>query len=465
MKITATFFVFILSSLTLFAQDITGDWNGALKVQGLQLRLVFHISKSETGLTATMDSPDQGVKGIPIPTTTFIDGNLHIELPAARIIYNGALKGTTIEGTFQQGGTEFPMNLSHNSISEQTFNRPQEPKEPFSYYTENITFTNSKEAITLAGTLTLPKKEGVFPVVILITGSGPQDRNEELLGHKPFLVLADYLTKNGIAVMRYDDRGVGQSKGDFGKATTADFATDVESAIAYLKTRKEINSKKIGLLGHSEGGIIAPMVANRSKDVAFIVLFAGTGIQGDQLLLLQQELIAKAEGATPTELKDSRTMNSYCFNKVLKSKDDVALKGELTTYLAGILKDTPKAQKPEGITDEESAAKQVAQICSPWMLYFLRYNPATALSKVSCPVLAINGDKDLQVPAKENIEAIAKALDKSGNKHVTTKIFPGLNHLFQDCTTGSPSEYTTIEETLSPAVLNFVSEWIVKTTK
>jgi alpha/beta superfamily hydrolase len=277
--------------------------------------------------------------------------------------------------------------------------------------------------------------------------------------------LADYLTKNGIAVLRYDDRGVGESKGDFSKATTADFATDVESAVAYLKTRKEINSKKIGLLGHSEGGIIAPIVANRSKDVAFIVLFAGTGIQGDQLLLLQQELIAKAEGATPTELKDSKTMNSFCFNKILKSKDDVALKGELTTYLTGILKDTPKEQKPEGITDEENAAKQVAQLCNPWMLYFLRYNPATALSKVTCPVLAINGDKDLQVPAKENIEAIAKVLDKAGNKRVTTKIFPGLNHLFQDCTTGSPSEYTTIEETISPAVLAFVSEWIVKTTK
>jgi fermentation-respiration switch protein FrsA (DUF1100 family) len=465
MKITATFFVFILSSFTLFAQDITGDWNGALQVQGLQLRLVFHISKSDTGLTATMDSPDQGVKGIPIPTVTFVDGNLHIELPAARIVYNGALKGSTIEGTFQQGGTEFPMNLSHDTIGKQTFNRPQEPKEPYPYYSEKVTFTNSKAAITLAGTLTLPKKEGVFPVVVLITGSGPQDRNEELLGHKPFLVLADYLTKNGIAVLRYDDRGIGESKGDFSKATTADFATDVESAVAYLKTRKEINSKKIGLLGHSEGGIIAPIVANRSKDVAFIVLFAGTGIQGDQLLLLQQELIAKVEGATPTELKDSKTMNSYCFNKILKSKDDVALKGELTTYLTGILKDTPKEQKPEGITDEENAAKQVAQLCNPWMLYFLRYNPATALSKVTCPVLAINGDKDLQVPAKENIEAIAKVLDKAGNKRVTTKIFPGLNHLFQDCTTGSPSEYTTIEETISPAVLAFVSEWIVKTTK
>jgi fermentation-respiration switch protein FrsA (DUF1100 family) len=465
MKITATFFVFILSSLTLFAQDITGDWNGALQVQGIQLRLVFHISKSDTGLTATMDSPDQGVKGIPVPTTTFIDGHLHIELSAARIVYNGSLNGNTIEGIFQQGGTEFPMNLSHETIGVQTFNRPQEPKEPYPYYTENVTFTNTKDAISLAGTLTLPKKEGVFPVVVLITGSGPQDRNEELLGHKPFLVLADYLTKNGIAVLRCDDRGVGQSKGDFGKATTADFATDVESAVAYLKTRKEINSKKIGLVGHSEGGVIAPIVANRSKDVAFIVLLAGTGIQGDQLLLLQQELIAKVEGATPTELKDSRTMNSYCFNKVLKSKDDIALKGELTTYLTGILKDTPKTQKPEGITDEENVAKQVAQLCSPWMLYFLRYNPATALSKVTCPVLAINGDKDLQVPAKENIEAIAKVLDKSGNKRVTTKIFPGLNHLFQECKTGSPSEYTTIEETLSPAVLAFVTEWIVKTTK
>ncbi|WP_333599906.1 alpha/beta hydrolase family protein [Flavobacterium sp.] len=465
MKKTAFLTLLFLTTLTAFAQDITGDWNGALKVQGIQLRLVFHITKTDTGYTATMDSPDQGAKGIPVTTTTFVAPTVTLEIAAAHIVYTGDLKNNGISGIFKQGGMEFPMDLSRDAIGEQTYKRPQEPKQPYPYYSEDITFTNPKANITLAGTLTLPKKEGVFPVVVLISGSGPQNRNEELLGHKPFLVLSDYLTKHGIAVLRYDDRGIAQSKGDFKTATTADFATDAESAIAYLKTRKEINPKKIGLMGHSEGGLVAPMVAARSKDVSFIVLLAGPGMRGDKLLLLQQELVAKASGATATEIKDAKIMNGYCFDKVINSKDDATLKTDLTQYLTGILKETPKEQKPEGITDEENVAMQVNQITNPWMLYFLRCNPATALEKVKCPVLAVNGAKDLQVPPKENIEGITKALLKSGNKKVTTRVFPNLNHLFQECTTGSPSEYVQIEQTISPIVLEEVTQWIVNRTK
>ena len=291
-------------SLTAFAQDITGTWDGILKVQGTQLRLVFNISKTNTGFTSTMDSPDQKATGIPITTTTFENNTLKLAIPMASISYEGVLgNDRNIVGTFKQGALTVPLNLTKGVVEKEKIVRPQEPTKPYPYYSEDITFENSKAGITLAGTLTLPSKEGNFPVVVLISGSGPQNRDEELLGHKPFLVLSDYLTKNGIAVLRYDDRGIAESKGNFRTATTADFAEDAAAAVTYLQTRKEINSKKIGLMGHSEGGVIAPMVASTNKAVAFIVLLAGTGIPGDALLLLQKALIERSEGATESDIQ------------------------------------------------------------------------------------------------------------------------------------------------------------------
>jgi fermentation-respiration switch protein FrsA (DUF1100 family) len=469
MKKTAFLALFLLTTLFTFAQDITGQWNGLLKVPGAQLRVVLNITKTDTGYSATMDSPDQGAKGIPVTTTSFENNKLSLAIPAGRIEYNGELKDNAVVGMFKQNGMEFPMDLSREVIEKQEPKRPQEPKEPFAYYTEEVTFTNTKDNITLAGTVTLPKKEGVFPVVVLISGSGPQNRNEELLGHKPFLVLSDYLTKHGIAVLRYDDRGVAQSKGDFKTATTVDFSTDVESAVAYLKTRKDINVKKIGLIGHSEGGVVAPMVAAHSKDVNFIVLLAGTGIPGDQLLLLQQELIARAEGATDAEIESSKITNRKAFDMILASKDPATLNADLTKYLTYLIKNPPKGEtpptKPEGMSDEGFVALQVSQIANPWMVYFIKYNPATALEKVTCPVLAVNGEKDLQVPPKENLSAINKALLKAGNKNVTVHEFQGLNHLFQECKTGSPNEYAEIEQTFSPIALEYITQWVMNQTK
>ena len=461
MKTLLLVLIAFLTSLSLTAQNITGEWNGALKVQGTQLRLVFTITKTDTGISATMDSPDQGAKGIPTTSTTFENSILRITIANAKIEYEGTLgNDNIIVGTFKQGGQSFPMNLSKEVIEKEKLVRPQEPIKPYSYYAEDITFENKKAGIRLAGTLTLPQKEGVFPVVILISGSGPQNRDEELLGHKPFLVLADYLTKNGIAVLRYDDRGIASSKGDFKTATTADFATDVEASIAYLKTRKEINKKKIGLIGHSEGGIIAPMVANKSADVAFIVLLAGTGIQGDKLLLLQQKLIGKVSGVSDEDLLKSELTNRKVFDIVNQSNSLEQLKTDLTNYLKHTLKDDPNAEKPEGMSDDDLVKLQVNQIANPWMHYFIKYDPASTLEKVKCPVLALNGEKDLQVPPKENLEAIKKALAKGGNKKVTTKELPNLNHLFQECKTGSPDEYATIEQTFSPIALEEISKWI-----
>lgn len=449
----------ILVSISAFSQDISGSWNGVLNVGAAKLRIVFNFTKDESGVyKATLDSPDQGAKGIPVPTTDFQNPKIRLAIAAASIEYLGELKGDKIVGTFKQGGKEFPLDLSKGTVVVETPKRPQEPKMPYPYYAEEVTFTNAKANISLAGTLTLPTKEGVFPAVILISGSGPQNRDEELLGHKPFLVISDYLTRNGIAVLRFDDRGVGQSKGVFKTATSADNASDVEAAISYLKSRKEI--KQIGLMGHSEGGLIAPMVVANNKNVAFIVMLAGTGIRGDKLLLLQEELIARVNGTTEKDFQTTKKVNTKVFELIVVSENDEQLKSEMTKYLLQSIKENPGADKPKDMKDEDFVAIQIKQINTPWMKFFMKYDPASNLALVKCPVLAVNGEKDLQVPAQENLSAIENILKKSGNKDVTTKMYSNLNHLFQESKTGSPAEYQTIEQTFSPEVMEDFTKWI-----
>jgi uncharacterized protein len=442
-------------------QDITGSWNGILEVQGTQLRLVFNISKTDNALKATMDSPDQGAKDIPCTAASFEDGTLKIAVAAAGIKYEGKLENEkTIKGNFMQGGLKLPLNLSKEKVEKTTKAKPQEPSKPYPYYTEDVVFNNEKDKITLAGTLSLPTKEGNYPVVVLISGSGPQNRDEELLGHKPFLIIADYLTKNGIGVLRYDDRGTAESKGNFQAATSKDFATDVEAAVAYLKTRKEVNAKKIGLVGHSEGGLIAPMVAAKSNDVSFIVLLAGTGIVGDELLLMQMELIARATGESETSIKNNQNLSKNIFKMAKKTQDLDILKKEITSYVEQQLKEIPDL-KPKGMSDDTYINAQVSSFANPWMQYFLAYDPTTSLKQVKCPVLALNGEKDLQVPSKINLDAIKKNLEMAKNKNVKTVELAGLNHLFQACKTGSPEEYAKIEQTFSPVALNEIATWIL----
>lgn len=460
------FIILLFTTLTSFfasaQSEITGQWIGALEVQGIKLRLVFNVSQTENGYKTTMDSPDQGAKDILIPVTVFDNPNVKFEIPRA-IEYTGLLEGNKIIGTFKQSGMSFSLDLTKNTSGEDLIKRPQEPQKPFSYYSEDVFFKNEKSNITLAGTLTLPEKEGNFPAVVLISGSGAQDRNSELLGHKPFLVWADYLTKNGIAVLRFDDRGFAESEGNFATATSNDFATDVQSAVEFLKSRKEINTKKIGLVGHSEGGIIAPMVAaSNPKDIDFIVLLAGAGIQGDELLLLQQKLIFAASGGSQEDIEQNFEKHTKIFKEINHSKDDQQLKNNLNAILLEYISDN---ETPQGMTKEQYAQTQTSIYTSPWMLNFIRYNPATALQKVKCPVLAINGDKDLQVPATENLTAIRKALNKGGNKKVTLTQYPNLNHLFQESETGLPQEYSTIEQTISPKVLEDVMLWIKNQVK
>lgn len=445
------------------AQDITGDWHGYLKE--FQLGIVYHITKTETGFTSTMDSPDQGANGIPVTETLFENSVLTITATNIGATFKGLLVNGVIDGTFAQGGRKIPLKLTRDAQKKPSINRPQEPKEPYPYHSEEVSFRNEDVDITLAGTLTLPEKEGKFPVVILITGSGPQDRNEELVGHKPFLVLADHLTRNGIAVLRYDDRGFGQSTGNFVSATSADFATDVVSAIAYLKTREEINISKIGLVGHSEGGLIAPMVASTSNDVNFIVLLAGPGLRGDRLILMQQELIARAAATPEEDIRLTKDLNTQVFKMILDSGELEALKSDLIVFMNKAFRSEAKSLVPEGMTVENFISSQVNVLATPWLVYFVKHDPVPFLEKVDCAVLAMNGAKDLQVPAKENLDLIAQALKRNRNKKGTFIELPGLNHLFQESETGSPSEYGTLEQTFAPLALESISKWILNQVK
>ena len=457
-QVIAVFLAIFLSGTFSQAQDVTGQWNGVLSVQGMNLRLVFHINKSGDGFSSTMDSPDQGATGIPVATTTFDGSKLSLVVPNIGLSYEGEFKGDSVVGTFKQGAFSTPMTLKRTTIEAKPVVRPQEPQAPFPYRSEEVTFENKGAGVTLAGTLTMPETGKNFTAVILITGSGPQNRNEEIMGHKPFLVIADYLTRHGIAVLRYDDRGTAQSTGSFATATTADFATDAESAIAYLKTRSEINPKKIGLMGHSEGGVIAPMVAARTKDVGFIVMLAGTGLRGDKLLLLQQDAVYRVSGIPENKVTELVKINSKVLEMIVNASGTVSLK-EIADFMT-TMKDRIATAIPEGMTADDYIQQFSAGISSKWMQYYLRYDPAPALEQVKCPVLAVNGSLDLQVPAKENLETISAALKKGGNKKATVKEYPRLNHLFQECTTGSPSEYAKIEQTFSPDVLKDLAEWI-----
>ena len=443
------------------AQDITGEWNGVLSVQGMKLRLVFHVSKTDAGYTATMDSPDQGAKGIPMTSARFENNVMTLEHNLAQIVYVGTVDATdSIAGKFTQAGQSFPLTLHRKAIAIEKTRRQQEPVPPFPYVSEEVSFVNAKENIRLAGTFTFPKGKAPLATVVLISGSGPQNRDEELMGHKPFLVLADYLTRKGIAVLRFDDRGSYASEGNFATATSNDFATDVEAAVAYLKTRKEVNKGKIGLMGHSEGGLIAPMVAVRNKDVNFIVLMAGPGIRGSEIMLRQQALIGRANGVKEEDLQASIDLNTAVFKMVDEIADTDTLRVKISNYLREQSKTVAALATNDAKKTEEMIESQLEQLLSPWMLNFIRYNPSTALEKVKCPVLAINGSKDLQVPSEVNLKAIETALNKAKNKNFVIKELAGLNHLFQECKTGSPNEYAGIEQTISPSALEVITQWI-----
>lgn len=452
-------FVLALLALSLSSQGIEGVWSGKLNVMNKELTIVFNIDKTEVGYSATMDSPDQGAYGIPSDEVSFDNNTLNISIKALGVSYSGKLNVDKIEGQFTQSGMNFTLTLNRTADKPPVLNRPQEPQQPYPYYTEDLTFENKKEGFTLAGTLTLPSDKGKYPVVVLISGSGAQDRNQEIMGHKPFMVIADYLTRNGIGVLRFDDRGTAQSEGDFESATSENFANDVEAAVEYLLSRKDIDKKEIGLIGHSEGGVIAPMVAERNKKVSFIILLAGTGVRGDELLMKQTRTIAKASGV-PDEILDQTGKINRAFYDIILNSDDDNWKDNVNEFLDSYTKNNSLL---EGITEanvEQLKTSMLAQFEKPWVRYFIKHDPATVLRKLKIPVLALNGSLDLQVSAKENLSAIEAALKQAKNKKYKIVELEGLNHLFQETTTGLPTEYGQIEQTFSPRALEEMLKWI-----
>ena len=447
----------ILVPVCIYSQDISGTWNGKLSLPTGSLTICFNLQKTEQGYTSTCDSPDQGVKGIPTESTLFKDSVLTIQIPNIHASYKGKLGADNkIYGNFTQG-IQLKLDLEKGESAK--INRPQEPQPPFLYKVEDITIENPQAGITLAGTLTLPEQGSKFPAVVLVTGSGPQNRDEEIMGHKPFFVIADYLTRNGIAVLRCDDRGTAASQGTHATATNEDFATDTEAMVNYLRSRKEINAKKIGIIGHSAGGIIAFIVAKKDPSIAFVVSLAGAGVRGDSLMLKQVELISKSQGMPDAVWQGMKPSirNRYA---ILQQTDKTPEELQKELYA-----DVTKTMSPEQLKDLntiQQLSAQISSMTSPWYLHFMRYDPGQDLKKLKCPVLALNGKKDIQVDAVMNLTAIQKRITGNGNKNVTVKAYPNLNHLFQTCEKGTLTEYGQLEETINPEVLKDIIEWIRK---
>ena len=462
----AVFYIFLfLLTGNLYSQEIIGSWTGSLKIQETSLRLVFNVSMKDSVLISTFDSPDQGAFGLPTTRTTYSESDKKLEIIASGlgIFYRGILENDSIVGTFNQGGIPFPLTL-RKTIKE-VVHKPQTPIEPLPYISEEVTIPDkSQNKVSLSGTLTLPDSTGIFPAIILIAGSGPNDRDETIFGHKPFYLLSDYLTRNGFAVLRYDKRGVGKSTGDYSKATISDFVTDASNALEYLKSRKEIDSSKIGMLGHSEGGIIAPMVASKSSDVKFMVLLAAPGTKGIEIVLDQNENSLKHQGIEPETINRLQLTNREIFESLLvwtgSENDRTALRDRLS-YLWEQLPILIKLK----LEKEPYLRAQFNAMITPGYRSFLATDPKDYLSLVSCPVLAINGENDVQVPALKNLEAIKHHIQKGGNYKVETKSYPMLNHLFQESITGQPDEYAKIDQTISPQVLSDITNWIKSKTE
>jgi uncharacterized protein len=447
------------------ASPVAGIWEGALNVT-VEMRLVFRITaKADGTLSGTASTPDEGAKEVPLDSVTFEDGKLTLTRKKVDITYTGTLSkdGKTIEGKFKQAAVILPLHLTRVE-KVHVRKRPQTPVKPYPYSEEMVAFDNpAAEGVRLAGTLTLPKGDGPFPAVVLLTGSGAHDRDETALGHKPFLVIADHLTRNGVAVLRCDDRGIGKSTGNHAKATTANFATDAEAAIAFLRARREIDPKKVGLIGHSEGAVKASMVAARSRDVAFIVLLAGNALPGAETILRQGPLVAAAAGESPEAIARNARVERRLIRLVQSGADAVHLEAALREELDKLSPAERKAVVERGL--DEKTRMYIRAQAGPWLTFFVNYDPRTALRRVKRPVLALNGDKDVQVAARENLPEVAKALRAAGNPEFTVKELPGLNHLFQKCKTGAVGEYGEIEETFNPEVLKLITEWVKERTR
>ncbi|HWB99317.1 MAG TPA: alpha/beta fold hydrolase [Bryobacteraceae bacterium] len=448
------------------AGSLEGAWMGTLEAGALKLRLALHIQPSPDGaLSATLDSIDQGAMGIPVTRITRKDQTISFEIKRIQAAFEGTLNADSsrIEGSFHQAGVDLPLVFHHTDKAPELI-RPQNPRRPYPYAEEEVSYENKAAGVRIAGTLTLPRSSGPHPAVLLITGSGPQDRNETIAGHQPFLVLADHLTRRGIAVLRADDRGVGRSTGRFDTATMQDFAADARAGVEYLRTRSEIDSRRIGVLGHSEGAEIAPLLASQDPAIAFVVMLAGPGVTGEKILYEQSYLINKAMGMPEEMARKLGTVDEVIFDVVKREPDDAVARKKIQAAVEGLRSSFPRSEQQAFNRILDQIGQKARFATSPWFRFFLTYDPAAALRKVQAPVLAVSGELDLQVPPAENLPAIAAALKAGGNKDYTIVKLPSLNHLLQTARTGSPLEYTGIDETIAPSALEKISQWIVAHT-
>jgi pimeloyl-ACP methyl ester carboxylesterase len=430
---------------------------------GSELNLFFDLKGQTPALTGTLSVPQQTDKLIPLSSVVLRHDSLLTgsDMLHARFAGKFSADGQQVTGTWFQGGAQLPLTLRRSSEKDKAAaapRRPQVPKAPFPYRNEDLTFSNKTAGFDLAGTLTLPAGKGPFPAVVLVSGSGPEDRNETMLGHQPFLVLADYLTRRGFAVLRYDDRGVGQSKGTFKGATTADFATDAQAALAYLRTRPDIRPRQVALVGHSEGGLIGWLAAAQPGGPDLLVSLAGPGVPGDAILLRQQADLARAHGADSASIGRNFRLHRALFAELRRQPATMPADQLAAKLIAS------EQQQQRGMGTEQARQALARAYTEPWMRAFLSLDPATYLAKIKCPVLALNGANDLQVAADQNLPVIERGLRAAHNPDVTIQTLPQLNHFFQT-DPAATSRYASIEETFAPSALQIVGDWLSARTR
>lgn len=471
------FLAFALTALTILPaaaagpQEAAGEvsWSGVI-AGAIEFFVTFTPTDDGSGYSATLDIPAQGLSGAPLTGVVYTDTEIAFTLaiaPPSGATWRATREAgaTTVTGELEQGATKVDFTMEMLAAGEEAGPpRPQTPQPPFPYSEREVAYVNEVDGARLAGTLTVPPGAGPFPAVLLITGSGPQNRDEEILGHKPFLVIADHLSRSGIAVLRVDDRGIGESTGDLASATTETFAGDAVAGVAFLAAQPQIDAGAIGLLGHSEGGIVAAMVAAESDAVAFIVLLAGPALPGSELMVIQLEAVQRAIGRPEDNIARQLVAQRRLLELAGAGADLPALTeavAELTRIQVAAI---PEEQRPSTEDLDPAIEAQAAQLMAPWWRFFINFDPRTALRRVRCPVLALNGGVDTQVPAAANLSGIGAALQDAGNPDVTIEELEGLNHLFQTARTGSPSEYADIEETFSPRALELITAWILERT-
>ena len=445
-------------------QQLIGSWLGILDAGTVKLRVVYRFKIVDGVLRCSMDSPDQGVRNVNVSDISQKADS--IWLSSGPLEFSGRrVNDSTIEGVLQQGRA-FPMVLRRTEQLE--WKRPQTPKAPFPYSSERVVYTNKDRSITLGGTITSPKDSLRHPAVLLITGSGQQNRDEEMMGHKPFAVIADYLTRRGYVVLRVDDRGIGNSTGDASKATSADFALDAGTSLDYLRKRREVNPSKVGVLGHSEGGMIATMLATSRKDLAFVISMAGPGISNRQLLIEQNDALLAKQGMAA----DARKAYLDLYGNIMTVGAQNIPAEELTAAIDKVVADwraktpSPVVLQTTGISSDSTqrafSSAFSNQLSLPWFRYFIAYDPAPLIAKMSGKALIINGAEDLQVVSGKNIEGWRSALKKSAVKSPKIVELPGINHLFQQCKRCDIAEYGELEQTIAPEVLTLIGDWLVK---